>query len=80
VAREYGDWLRHNDTGDELDYCDLVQVASIYASHGHDGIDEVGGSTSVSAFKKIALSQEQTNSTFKEAQEQLDEMRVLLSG
>ena len=80
VAKEYGDWLRHSHCDDELDYCDLVQVASLYASKAHDGVTVISDETSVPAFKKIALSQEQTNQIFTEAREQLDEIRVLLNG
>lgn len=80
VAREFGDWLRHGDEESDLDYCDLVQIASLYAAK-HQGLEgEMPEMHSVPAFNKIALSQEQTDQIFHDADEQLVEVRRLLNG
>lgn len=80
VAREYGDWLRHREGEDELDYCGLVQVASLYATQSGGSMEAADEASSIPAFQKIALSPEQTHEIFQEGQEQLAEIRALLNG
>ena len=80
VAREYGDWLRHSESEEDFDYCDLVQVASLYAAQSNKEVAQIDDASSITAFRKIALSQEQTNKIFKEAEEQINEVRDLLNG
>ncbi|WP_339669354.1 HDOD domain-containing protein [Dasania marina] len=80
VAREYGDWLRHSEGEDDLDYCGLVQVASLYATQSGGSMPAADEDSSIPAFQKIALSPEQTHQIFQEGEEQLAEIRALLNG
>lgn len=76
VARESSNWLRESD-GD-FDYCDLVQVASLYAFESKDE-QALPTMQSVPAFQNLALSQEQANEIVAEAQDQINEIRGLFN-
>lgn len=77
VARESGNWLRVG--GEEFDYCDLVQVATLYASRGRVDPTPMPEIASVPAFQKLALSQDQTDLIIDQAEEQIAEIRRLFS-
>ncbi len=79
VARESGNWLRVNE--DSFDYCDLVQVAVLYATQANEGTPELPEESSVPAFTRLAerqLTPEQTNLIIKEAEEQISELRQII--
>lgn len=77
VAREFGDWLRASNcqSDEDFDLCDLVQIASIYASHSQGEHGKLPNMQSVPAFQKLAFSQEQTDLIIDEAEEQIAEIR-----
>ncbi len=80
VAKESGNWLRENEGS--FDYCDLVQVAVLYATQGSNGIPVLPQESSVPAFVRLAkrqLTPEQTNVIIKEAEEQIAELRNIIS-
>lgn len=77
VARESSNWLRESNS--DFDYCDLVQVASLYAIESHGGESELPKMQSVPAFQNLALSQEQANQVVEAAQDQINEIRSLFS-
>jgi HD-like signal output (HDOD) protein len=74
VARDSANWLRDSDT--DFDYCDLVQVASLYAAQEGD-LADMPEMHSVPAFQKLALTQEQANEVITTAQEQISEFRQI---
>lgn len=79
VARESGNWLRENNG--PFDYCDLVQVAVLYATQGSDGIPSLPSESSVPAFVRLAerqLTPEQTNAIIREAEVQIAELRQIV--
>lgn len=79
VARESGDWMRQSDEED-FDYCDLVQIAQLYAVHGNEGDTSLPDMHSVPAFNKLKkrqLTAEQTSAMIEEAQLQIEELRSL---
>jgi HD-like signal output (HDOD) protein len=79
VARESGNWLRENEGS--FDYCDLVQVAVLYATQGANGLPILPQESSVPAFVRLAKRQfttEQTNTIVKEAEEQISELRNII--
>lgn len=79
VARDSGNWMRESDEED-FDYCDLVQIAQLYAVHGNEGNATLPDMHSVPAFNKLKkrqLSAEQTSQMIEEAQLQVEEIRSL---
>lgn len=86
VAREAGDWMRGEnstvDDGSDFDYCDLVQVATLYALQGDESNPSLPDMHSVPAFNKLKkrqLSTEQTSAIIKEAQQQIAELRQIFA-
>lgn len=81
VARDAGNWMRDSDE-DSFDYCDLVQVAMLYALHGDESDAALSDMASVPAFNKLKkrrLSAEQTSEMIKEAQLQIEELREIFA-
>lgn len=81
VARDSGNWMRESD--DEVfDYCDLIQVAMLYALQGNEGNPSLPDMHSVPAFNKLKqrrLSEEQTSAMITEAQLQIEELREIFA-
>ena len=81
VARHADHWLRDSDE-DIFDYCDLVQVATLYALQGDEGNPSLPDMHSVPAFNKLKkrhLSEEQISSMVQEAQLQIAELREIFT-
>ncbi|MEE8060045.1 MAG: HDOD domain-containing protein [Pseudomonadales bacterium] len=81
VARDSGNWMRESDT-EEFDYCDLVQVATLYAAQDSEDSSSLPEMNSVPAFNKLKnrqLTSEQTTAIIKEAKEQIAELRQIFS-
>lgn len=79
VARDSANWMRDSDAED-FDYCDLVQVAQLYAIQGNEGNTAMPDMHSVPAFNKLKkrqLTPEQTSDMIQEAQLQVEELRSL---
>lgn len=79
VARDSSNWMRDSDA-DDFDYCDLVQVAQLYAIQGNEGNASMPDMHSVPAFNKLKnrqLSTEQTSAMIQEAQLQVEELRSI---
>lgn len=77
VARDAGNWIRQSDD-QVFDYCDLVQVAMLYALQGYEANTPLPDIHSVPAFNKLKhrrLSEEQTSAMVEEAQLQIEELR-----
>jgi HD-like signal output (HDOD) protein len=86
VARESHDWMRGvdeiPDEEPEFSYCDLVQVAMLYALQGESSDVSLPEMSSIPAFNKLKkrqLSSEQTTEIIQEAHEQIAELRALFS-
>ena len=87
VARESGDWTRGNDSidsdGSDFDYCDLVQVATLYALQGKENISpslpDIYAVPAFEKFNKHQLSAEQTAAIIEEAKDQITELRAIFS-
>jgi len=83
VAKESGDWMRGvDDISDdevEFDYCDLVQVALLYALQGSDDptLPEMSSVPAFNKLKKRQLGSEQTSAIIQEAKEQIAELRQI---
>ncbi len=87
VARESSDWMRGNgpiaEDGSDFDYCDLVQVATLYALQGKDDVSpslpEINSVPAFEKLKKRQLSSEQTTAIIEEAKDQIAELRSIFS-
>jgi len=84
VARESHDWMRGvddaPDDNSEFSYCDLVQVAMLYALHGDSSNVSLPEMSSVPAFNKLKkrqLTSEQTTAIIQQGHEQIEELRAL---
>ena len=80
VAKEWGNWSRVNEK--KFDYCDLVQVATLYAFNRNPHSKQIPEMNDVPAFKKMEiqqLSSEQITRSITQAQEQIAEMRSIFS-
>lgn len=84
VARESHDWMRGvddaPDDNSEFSYCDLVQVAMLYALHGNSSNVSLPEMSSVPAFNKLKkrqLTSEQTTAIIQQGHEQIGELRAL---
>lgn len=84
VARESHDWMRGvddaPDDNSEFSYCDLVQVAMLYALHGDSSSVSLPEMSSVPAFNKLKkrqLTSEQTTAIIQQSHEQIEELRAL---
>ncbi len=73
VPRELDNWLRDSD--EEFDYCDLVQIASLYACRANGGEPSLPDLQAIPAARKLALSQQQTEHIIREAEQQISEIR-----
>ncbi len=81
VARDSANWMRESDE-DEFDYCDLVQVAMIYAVQGNEDNHALPEMNTIPAFNKLKkrqLSTEQTTEIIEQAQEQISELRQIFA-
>ena len=87
VARESGDWMRGSDsiTNDEsdFDYCDLVQIAKLYALQGKENINsslpEINSVPAFEKLNKLQLSAEQTTAIIEQAKDQIAELRAIFN-
>lgn len=81
VARDAGNWMRDTDE-DSFDYCDLVQIARLYALQGNEGNPSLPDMHSVPAFNKLKnrqLDADQTSEMIREAQLQIEELRQIFT-
>lgn len=79
VAKESANWRRQSDE-DVFDYCDLVQVATLYALQGNEGNPSLPEMHSVPAFNKLKkrqFTEEQMSDMVEEAQLQIAELREI---
>ena len=86
VARESHDWLRGNETieedGSDFDYCDLVQVATIYALKSDTYPVSLPEMDSIPAFRKLEkrhISSEKTSEIIQAAEDQIAELRTIFN-
>ncbi len=84
VAKDARNWQRDSDP-ELFDYCDLIQVATIYAVQHSDleiDIPETNDNNALNAFKKLEqrqISEETTNQMIDSAQQQIEELKQILN-
>lgn len=80
VARDWANWER--DSGEDLDYCDLVQIALLYAFQNNSFSEPLPETSTVPAFQKLQAQQlgsEQVSRIVTQAQEQIAQLRSIFS-
>lgn len=87
VARESSDWMRGNGSiandGSDFDYCDLVQIAKLYALEGKDttnsSLPAIKTIPAVEKLNKLQLSTEQTTAIIEQANDQITELKTIFN-
>lgn len=87
VARESDDWMRGSgsiaEDGSDFDYCDLVQVATLYALQGKENVSpplpEINSVPAFEKLKKHQLTSEQTTAIVEAAKDQIAELRSIFN-